>query len=236
MQSIYLYFSIKKEIYVAIPWLTLQLLKYSIPICHFVLSCQNCECKLCIRTGPAPRLVFYLSLSNEGRHIYVTFSFIDWDLAYPWTENRPNLILLKNSIVFSGFTDCVPLPYICALQLESRICLNRSWQFSKIQKIAFINALYICLLYGDIWANHNSLMLFVSACTSWGQCEGPFYWHGLTVIPALIGYYIHYDMWVEIIYLFSNYNDYTGEVWEWISNFIPQFTMHVITYPWWDQS
>ena len=25
------------------------------------------------------------------------------------------------------------------------------------------------------------------------------------------------------------------EVWEWISNFIPRFTKHMITYPWWDK-
>ena len=36
----------------------------------------------------------------------------------------------------------------------------------------------------------------------------------------------------EIIYQFPKYNGHTVEVWEWTSNFIPQFIMDVITYPW----
>ena len=35
----------------------------------------------------------------------------------------------------------------------------------------------------------------------------------------------------EITYLFPNFNDVTIDVWVWISNFIPHFTGHVITYP-----
>ena len=35
-------------------------------------------------------------------------------------------------------------------------------------------------------------------------------------------------------YPFINFNGATFEVWEWISNFIPHFTGHVITYPCWD--
>ena len=37
-------------------------------------------------------------------------------------------------------------------------------------------------------------------------------------------------MWDEITYPFPNFKGGTVEVWEWISNFIPHFTMHVITY------
>ena len=36
-------------------------------------------------------------------------------------------------------------------------------------------------------------------------------------------------MWDEISYPVPN--GCTYEVWEWIRNFIPQFTEHVITYP-----
>ena len=36
------------------------------------------------------------------------------------------------------------------------------------------------------------------------------------------------EMWYEITYPFPNFNGCTIEVWEWISNFIPQFTMGVI--------
>ena len=42
-------------------------------------------------------------------------------------------------------------------------------------------------------------------------------------------------MWDEITYPFLNFNGCTIEVSEWISNFIPHFTGHVITYPCWHQ-
>ena len=38
-------------------------------------------------------------------------------------------------------------------------------------------------------------------------------------------------VWDEITYPFPNFNDTAVEVWEWISNFILHFTVHVITYP-----
>ena len=38
-------------------------------------------------------------------------------------------------------------------------------------------------------------------------------------------------MWDEITYQFPNFNGYTVEVWEWISNFISHIIMDVITYP-----
>ena len=38
-------------------------------------------------------------------------------------------------------------------------------------------------------------------------------------------------LWDEIIYPSPNFNGYTVEVWEWINNFIPYFTRHVIMYP-----
>ena len=41
------------------------------------------------------------------------------------------------------------------------------------------------------------------------QWEGPFYWHGLTLIPAWISNYIHYKMWDEI-----NFNSTFVEVQE----------------------
>ena len=46
--------------------------------------------------------------------------------------------------------------------------------------------------------------------------------------------YIHCIVWDEITYPFQNFNGYTVEVWEWISNFIPHFIGRVITYPGWD--
>ena len=59
----------------------------------------------------------------------------------------------------------------------------------------------------------------------------PLYQHGLTLIPAWTSSYIHYKVWNEITYPFTNFNGC-----EWIINFIPYFTGDVITHPSWDQS
>ena len=62
--------------------------------------------------------------------------------------------------------------------------------------------------------------------------SNPLHQHGVTWIPAWISDYIHYKVWDEITYSFPNFNSCTVEVWEWISNFTPHFTGHVITYLW----
>ena len=41
---------------------------------------------------------------------------------------------------------------------------------------------------------------------------GPFYQHGLTLIPAWISNYTHYKAWDEITYPFLNFNGATVEV------------------------
>ena len=63
---------------------------------------------------------------------------------------------------------------------------------------------------------------------------GSFYWHRFTLFPTSISNYIHYKVWDEINFPIPNLNCTTVEVWEWIRNFIPHFTEHVITYPCWD--
>ena len=64
---------------------------------------------------------------------------------------------------------------------------------------------------------------------------GPFYKHGLTLTPAWISNRMPCKVLAEITSLFPNFNDCTIQVWKWISNFIPHFTMDVITYPCCDQ-
>ena len=57
----------------------------------------------------------------------------------------------------------------------------------------------------------------------------------VTLLPTWISNRIHYNVWNEWNYLtIINFNSAAGGVWEWISNFIPHFAGHVITYPWWD--
>ena len=59
---------------------------------------------------------------------------------------------------------------------------------------------------------------------------GPFKKYGLNLISAWISNYIHYKVWDGITYPFSNFNDATVEVLEWINNFIPNFSGHMIAY------
>ena len=49
-----------------------------------------------------------------------------------------------------------------------------------------------------------------------------------------ISNHTHHNVWDEITYPFLNFNGATVEVWELISNFIPHFTEHMVTYPCWD--
>ena len=55
---------------------------------------------------------------------------------------------------------------------------------------------------------------------------GHFYSHGLT-----LNKYTHSKVWDEITYSFPNFNDATVDVLEILSNLIPHFTGHVLTYP-----
>ena len=56
----------------------------------------------------------------------------------------------------------------------------------------------------------------------------------VTLIPAFINNYVYYKVCVEITSPSPNFNSATVEVWEWVNNFIPHFSVHVITYPCWD--
>ena len=59
---------------------------------------------------------------------------------------------------------------------------------------------------------------------------GPFYQHGLILIPAWISNQKPSKVWEEITYPFLTFNGCTVEVLEWISIFIPHIKMHEITY------
>ena len=80
----------------------------------------------------------------------------------------------------------------------------------------------------------NDIQLVIIDLESPSLTSGQFYWFAFTLLPARISNSIHYKAWDEITYPFPNFNSTTGEVWEWMSNFIPHFTWHVITYTYWD--
>ena len=55
----------------------------------------------------------------------------------------------------------------------------------------------------------------------------------LTVIPAWINDYIYREVEDEITSAFPNFYRADMKIWEWMSNFIPHLTRHVVTYPCW---
>ena len=65
----------------------------------------------------------------------------------------------------------------------------------------------------------------------WTGSQDPLYQHELTLIPAWISNHLPSKVWNEIAHPFPNLSGTTIEVWERISNFIPQFIVGVITYP-----
>ena len=68
-----------------------------------------------------------------------------------------------------------------------------------------------------------SRILLAHAVYIWG----PFYEHGVALIPAGISYYTHHKAGTEIIHPFERFNRLT--VWESISNIISRFMIFVIT-------
>ena len=85
------------------------------------------------------------------------------------------------------------------------------------------------------------IMLFFVSCDIrsrdklWCSCD-VIMEKSIPLISAWISNYIYHNMWAEISYPFPNFNGTTVEVWEWIRNFSPYFTGHVITDPCWDWS
>ena len=60
---------------------------------------------------------------------------------------------------------------------------------------------------------------------------GPLDKYGSTLILAWIINHMPNKVWYEITFPFQNFNGATVDIWEWISNFIPNFEMGAITYP-----
>ena len=64
----------------------------------------------------------------------------------------------------------------------------------------------------------------------WSCDLGPLYWHGWTLIPACINNHMPNNVCNAIIHPVPNFNGCTIEVWEWVSNCFPHFTIDAITY------
>ena len=65
-----------------------------------------------------------------------------------------------------------------------------------------------CFDNGECWFRISLYDMYDPGAVRY--CD-PFYWHGLTLIPAWMSNYIHYKMWDEITYPFLNFNGCTVE-------------------------
>ena len=110
--------------------------------------------------------------------------------------------------------------------------------------VLFICVNMACILYALLTVSitfisvcHFVQRFTVYTCTMCYILEttlGLFYWQKLSVIPAWISNHMPSKVWDEIIFPLSNFNGCTVDVREWISNFIMQFIMDVLTTLYWD--
>ena len=65
--------------------------------------------------------------------------------------------------------------------------------------------------------------------------QEPFSLTWVTFNPSIDKFrHIPGKVWDENTYPFPNFNGAAVGVWEWMSNFTPDFVIDVITYPYWD--
>ena len=111
-----------------------------------------------------------------------------------------------------------------------------------LECVFFMFLILICVSFSSFYPQNHHLspnsprlvFLFVNCATGNKIYSYLLLSYGITLISALIGNYIHYKEWDEIIYPFRHINNATVKDREWISYFIPHFTGPMITYPCWD--
>ena len=113
-----------------------------------------------------------------------------------------------DAIVKKWNTLIVPLSF--AIAILKRVSIIDSDQFISIE-------------YQNIIEDERKIQI--------SSTRSPFYKHELTLIPTWISKYILYKTCIEMIYQFPDFDGATVEVWEWISNLIPCFTVYIITHP-----
>ena len=68
-------------------------------------------------------------------------------------------------------------------------------------------------IFSVIKSGHKHVFVIVAVILSWvTESCGPFYEHGLILIPAWISNYIHHKVWDAITYPFLDFNGATVEV------------------------
>ena len=149
-------------------------------------------------------------LRNDKIHKYI-FMFHEIYLA------RQELVIsfLVGGIRQWGMPFTIPTPLGTYIDMYIYICTS-----SSLPPVITCFVLMWCLpgAYFIKPLSKPWMAQFYDAYTSLGQdgdngyTRGPFYWHGLTLIPAWISNCIHYKMLDEINYPLLNFNGATVEV------------------------
>ena len=84
-------------------------------------------------------------------------------------------------------------------------CLGNRWQSSLMYYITHMQVMYIAKRSTFCCVTTTYTMGLMPNST----IRGPFYKYGLTLIPAWISNYIHYNVWDEITYPFLNFSGAT---------------------------
>ena len=160
------------------------------------------------------------------------------DLVEYLVPNRNNEITKKMKIT-EAFMRC----HVIRFPVNYRFSANLDYIPHIIRKLVtscvlFVSWTHFTVIHLPIPPRVASLALTQSTKCIPRAFYFKFQWtfssHELTLIPALVSNYIHYKMSGEIIHPNSNFNGCTVEAWECMSNFIPHFIGHVITYPLWN--
>ena len=139
---------------------------------------------------------------------------------YRVTEFHMNLRLNCTPNVSTCYrlvTDCKWCVLLSCTKLGNRKVTipSRSWYDCKCQQLS--NCVVIDMRaasYCDVtpidYSDTEYMDSFITTMTL--SASGPFYWHGLTLIPAWITNYMPGKVWGEITYPFLNFNGCTVEV------------------------
>ena len=107
---------------------------------------------------------------------------------------------------------------------SSDIHIRAIWQEMPQPSITKICLKIICLNFHSNFPGPNERMVVKQPFMIWVYyLQGPFYLYRITLTPAWMSNFTYHKIWDGITYLFPKFNNEAVEVWEWISNFIPDF-------------
>ena len=135
-----------------------------------------------------------------------------------------------------------PLSESMFVRFTTHICVTRPQRVKSNLTVTHNDMMSVWMMRAKICEvsdNDAARLVFQRGCKvcryhMWrvGRGQGPIY-YSLTLKLAWISNHIPTKAWLNLAHPFQNFNGCAFEVWEWISNFIPQFIMDVITYPCW---